>query len=470
MTCEAYYETHPEPPPGSDRCGIPSIEAATSRAVGLLGASTTLFGVLNLFVTGWTIKRFGIKTALLISVFWPAVRLAVQNIGVMTGSGLGIIIVQSSQIITILGGPAGYLLALNSYVSEILEPSERTGALGQLQGCSFIGISLAYLAGGLLSDTFGILAPFRVTVALFLGSCVYIILVLPWLPLNKDIEVRTSGLSKFFGPLKIFTPQKWTLPGGRVQTEYGTILLGLGVFLGVLATGYIPVLLQMYATDTYNFGTSENGYLISLNSFVRGLFLTFLFPRLISAGRSWYSRRNYSGDVKPLPQISAIPEIPHEPTDFVDVDGMGRDEEPTEPPKRKDEKETFAFDLVFTRYSLLSDAILTGAASFVSQGWQMYLIAVLLPFASGTGASAKGTILQMCSAAERADALNAITLIEMVARLATSNYSVTLIGIIQLISHSKHLWISLCGICGDWYDLSCVYLQCCKSLFSILRG
>jgi hypothetical protein len=325
-----------------------------------------------------------------------------------------------------LGGPAGCLLALNSYVAEVVEPSERTGALGKLQGCSFLGTASAYLAGGLVSDAFGIIAPFRVTLVLFLTSCLYVLLFLPWLPPTKAVSTQTSnGLAKFFGPLKIFTPQRWMLRGGRAETEYGTILLGLGVFLGVLATGYIPVLLQMYATDVYDFGTTGNGYLISLNSFIRGLFLMLAFPRIISAGRNWLSSRNGSNGSEAFTrQVSVIPDLPNEPNDFSAVEAMDNDEEPVELPKRRDEKETFAFDLQYTRYSLLADAILTGAASFISRGWQMYVVAVLLPLASGTGVAAKGTILQMCSPAERADALSAITLIEMVARLASSKYIV----------------------------------------------
>src|ERR1700712_274332 len=175
MTCEAYYETHPEPAPGSDRCNNRQIEASTSYAVALLSASTTVFGVVNLFGTGWSIKRFGVKTALLIQVFWPAVRLAVQNIGVETGGEKGILIIQGSQIITIVGGPAGYFLALNTFVTEVIEHKDRTGALGQLQGCTMFGTAIAYLAGGLISDWFGIIAPFRVTVALFLSSCLYVL-------------------------------------------------------------------------------------------------------------------------------------------------------------------------------------------------------------------------------------------------------------------------------------------------------
>jgi hypothetical protein len=381
-----------------------------------------VFGVLNLFVTGLTMRKFGIKTGILLSVFWPAVRLAIQNVGVMTGGDKGIIIIQSSQIITILGGPGGYLLALNSYVTEILDPSERTGALGKLQGCSFIGMSISYLIGGIVSDAFDINMPFRLTLVLFLCSCVYVFLALPRIPPLKEAASKSSNaLARFFGPLKIFTPQKWVLSSGRVVTLYGIILLAAGVFLGVLATGYIPTLLQMYATDIYGFGTTENGYLISLNSFLRGIFLTLMFPQIINIGRKWVSS-SATGKLIENGKAngSSIPDLPNQPNDFADVGNMGDEEEPIEPPKLSEERETFEFDLQYTRYSLLADAILTGAASFISQGWQMYLVAALLPFAAGTGASAKGTILQMCSASERADALSGITLIEMVARLTTS--------------------------------------------------
>jgi MFS family permease len=295
MTCNAYYDTHPEPPSGTDRCSNHQIEADTAQAVALLGASTAFFGIANLFITGWTIKKLGIKSALLIQVFWPAVRLTIQNIGVMTGGANGIIIVQCSQIITIVGGPSGYLLSLNSYVTEISGYKERTGALGMLQGSAMFGTAIGFLAGGLLSDGFGIITPFRVALALFLTSCLYVFLFLPWIPPNKAEVIQTSkGVRRLFGPFKIFGFQKWVLRDGRIQTQYGAPLLGLGVFLGVLATGYIPVLLQMYSTNTFGFGTTENGYLIFLYALLRGLFLMLAFPRIIAMGRSWFKRRDGS--------------------------------------------------------------------------------------------------------------------------------------------------------------------------------
>jgi hypothetical protein len=423
MTCEDYYKTHPLPPPGGDRCRNHKIEADTAMAVSLLGASTTFFGVINLFVSNWTIKKWGVKAALSIQIFWPAVRLTIQNVGVQTGGTLGILIIQCSQIITIIGGPAGYLLMLNSYITEIVEPKTRTGTLGQLSGCAMFGTAVGYLAGGLLNDVFSRIAPFRVTLALFLLSFLYVLFFLPWIPPNEEVVKKSAkDVTRFFGPLKMFVPQKWVLKDGRIQRQWGTLVLGAGVFLGVLATSYVPILLQMYSTDVLGFGTTENGYLISLNSLIRGLFLTLAFPRIISGGRTWLDRRN--GLKKPnAPETPDSPEIEPDPTQEIAVEAMESEEEPREVPKSADEKETFYFDLLFTKYSLIFDGILTGAGTFVTQGWQMYAVAAMLPFASGTGPAAKGTILQMCPPGQRTDALSAITILEMIARLTTSGFS-----------------------------------------------
>lgn len=45
--------------------------------------------------------------------------------------------------------------------------------------------------------------------------------------------------------------------------------------------------------------------------------------------------------------------------------------------------------------------------------------AFLLPFGSGSAPAAKGVITDMCSESQRADALNAVTLVENIARLST---------------------------------------------------
>ena len=286
MTCDAYYADHPphhSTPPytpsrtatssilsyalasilsptsknsgsDADRCSIHAIEASTALSIALLSASTTLFGLLNLFLTSSLIKRIGVKPTLLIQVFFPAIRLLVQNIGVEVWGSVGIIIVQCSQIVSVLGGPSGYLLALNTYITEVVEYEGRTAALGRLAGAMMSGSAFGFLLGGLVAEAFGIKAPFRLTLALFLLACVYVAIFLPHIPPAeaKVADVSSMGTKKkrgmfsgFFGPLIVFAPKKFIGTDGVVRTEYGAFLLAWGVFLGILATGKLFSSLKM---------------------------------------------------------------------------------------------------------------------------------------------------------------------------------------------------------------------------------
>jgi hypothetical protein len=364
----------------------------------------------------------GVKRALSIQIFWPAVRLLVQNIGVSKGSSAGIFIVQASQIITIVGGPNGYVLALNSLVADVVGHEGSTGAPGRLQGCMLYGAAFGFLIGGLVVDTFGIMTPFRITVVMFLLSCAYVVVCLPSTPPpNEDytqIDSKSVGLDRFFGPLIIFAPQEWTLIDGRTSIHLGALTLGLGVFLGILATGYIPTLFQIYATDEFAFGTKANGWLLFMYSSLRGSFLTFAFSRIIAAGRARLQSNTETTPISAADESltdeplspGALTEV--SPTDIMDdvVEAM------TSPPRVK--TQTFAFDLVYARFSLLLDGLMTGLAAFVTQGYQPYIVAALLPIAAGTAAASKGTILQMLAEKQRVDALSGITLVENIARLS----------------------------------------------------
>ncbi len=55
------------------------------------------------------VKRWGPRTALVLQTLIPAIRVATQLLGVAVGGQGGIWIIQISQVITILGGPSGYM-------------------------------------------------------------------------------------------------------------------------------------------------------------------------------------------------------------------------------------------------------------------------------------------------------------------------------------------------------------------------
>lgn len=52
---------------------------------------------------------FGPRAALLCQILIPAFRVVTQILGVVAGGEKGMIIIQATQLITILGGPAGYM-------------------------------------------------------------------------------------------------------------------------------------------------------------------------------------------------------------------------------------------------------------------------------------------------------------------------------------------------------------------------
>jgi hypothetical protein len=64
---------------------------------------------MNLFIAGWMVKRFGPRLALMMQTFVPAIRVATQMLGVVAGRTTGMLIIQCTQLITILGGPSGYM-------------------------------------------------------------------------------------------------------------------------------------------------------------------------------------------------------------------------------------------------------------------------------------------------------------------------------------------------------------------------
>ncbi|KAF3762801.1 hypothetical protein M406DRAFT_31187, partial [Cryphonectria parasitica EP155] len=420
MECDVYYETHPPYTGPGDRCSLNEIAAGTATQFSLLGMSTTFCGTLNLFLTGWTVKKWGPRFALVLQTFIPAIRVATQVLGVLAGGAAGETIIQSTQLITILGGPAGYILVVNTIAGELVEPMQRTAVFGQLQGCIMLGQAIGYLLGGMTGDAFGIRMPFQVAFFLFLISSAYARFVLPFispesLSDGKKDTGRGGGVSGFLAPLKIMAPQHVRLFSGRVTKHYGVLFLCCGIFLGVLATGYAPLLIQMYATAYFDFSQADNGWLMSGNALMRSFFLFFIFPRIISAGRSCDEDQD------------ALARIPSRPEELeVPVAGNQADQDPLalEQSELTDEEERTAchFDLFFLRWSLLVDGLLTAGAALCTRNWHIYLAAFLLPFGSGSAPAGKGVITEMCSHSQRTDALNAVTLVENIARLATQGF------------------------------------------------
>ncbi|KAK7697765.1 hypothetical protein SLS64_013239 [Diaporthe eres] len=429
MECDVYYETHPPHTGPGDRCSINEIAAGTATQFSILGMSTTFCGTVNLFVTGWSIKRWGPRFALILQTFIPAIRVATQVVGVLAGGNAGITIIQTTQLITIFGGPAGYILVVNTIAGELVEPMQRTAVFGQLQACIMLGQAISYLLGGMVGDAFGIRMPFQVACVLFLFATLYSRTVIPYISpesLSDGKKSKAKGIKGFLAPLKILAPQRIRFMDGHVANHFGVFFLCCGIFLAVLATSYGPLLIQMYATAYFDFTQADNGWLMSGNALCRSIFLFFAFPKIIDAGRKWWVRKveGPKPDPAQTKDPNALSRIPSRPEQLEapmwSGNQMSQEDSMPQPETRPEDDRTAShFDLFFLRWSLLLDGIMTGAAALCTKRWHIFLASFLLPLGSGSAPAAKGVITEMCSHGDRTDALNAVTLVENIARLAT---------------------------------------------------
>ena len=147
---------------------------------------------------------------------------------------------------------------------------------------------------------------------------------------------------------------------------------------------------------------------------MRAFFLTILFPRIISQGRLYLSNRNSftTPSSSSPPRPITISQRSPSPTTAEPSNLLPPLPEPEPEPQPVDKAHGSQFDLYFLQSSILLDGLLTALVGLADKGWEMYLAAAVLPFASGTGSAVKGVAMDLVGGDEKADALSGIALIE----------------------------------------------------------
>lgn len=372
MACEDFYE-HAEPYTGDrDRCSRPEIDASIARQVMILGMSTICCGILNLSITGASIKNRGPRFALLVNTFFPVLRVIMQAVAVGIGSRTGIILMQTSQLFGIVGGPAGYLLTLNTAIAELVESAKRTASFGKLQGAAMFGTAIGFLLGGIVGELTIIRRPFEITAVLLSCCFVYCFVFVPYIdPKTMGGSDGKKKSSKSSSVLHVLGPQTLRLQDGRTTRYYGLPLLAVGTFVAVLAVGYAPSLTQMYSIMKLEFVPTMNSAFMFMTFTVRGVYLMFVFPQIIKWGRRWFAKSEAAAQSGPV----LTETIPTEPRDLGLLEALPEAEtiETANPPNPVDEDAGAAFDLFFLRWSMLGDAIVTGCIGFAALPWHIFL-------------------------------------------------------------------------------------------------
>ena len=121
----------------------------------------------------------------------------------------------------------------------------------------------------------------------------------------------------------------------------------------------------MYSTAALGFASSENGYLMAANSLMRGIYLIFLFPKIVYTGRRWLSAFVSTPCLasEPATNIVTLADGDDEPSSGQGMSVAGRE-----------------FDLLFLRWSLVMDGLITASTAFATKKWHIYLgEATLMP-------------------------------------------------------------------------------------------
>lgn len=130
----------------------------------------------------------------------------------------------------------------------------------------------------------------------------------------------------------------------------------------------------MYATSEFEFRQSDNGWLMSGFAFMRAIFLIFLFPGIIARGRKRHLGRRLEDDRAGSHQSSGdcVADLPTQPEEIEAPMGTYANDEPVTVDTEAEDEGT-AFDLLFLRWSLVIDGVLTMLTAFATQKWHIYL-------------------------------------------------------------------------------------------------
>lgn len=133
----------------------------------------------------------------------------------------------------------------------------------------------------------------------------------------------------------------------------------------------------MYATTAFDFNQGDNGWLMASFAMMRSIFLVFIFPRIIGWGRRLLANRRSrlapTNDEVEGSTSEASSLLPTEPAQFEAPTGAQIVEEPVVSSKKDGTEGDTRFDLIFLRWSLMVDGLLTTISGFATQPWHIYM-------------------------------------------------------------------------------------------------
>ncbi|KAG8728775.1 hypothetical protein FRC10_004583, partial [Ceratobasidium sp. 414] len=266
------------------------------------------FGLITSSPVGILAAKFGRKP-LLIGVATIAMFSALTVILALHGSSMALIFVASA--LSSIAGPRQFQLLSTMFVVD-LAPNPAP-VLSILEGSIHFGLAISYALGGVITTRSGSLTTvFWVQMAISATILLYIILAIPetfgrdkraaraaevaaeqargrrlrrpsLMSRSSSLERVRDTTSAFARPFGLIWPRRDLTTGKRNKR---LLLLSAAMFFASIGATYVGPAWMVFVTNRFHATPEQNGYVLSLLSSIKTVYLLFVLPVVLKWGRS----------------------------------------------------------------------------------------------------------------------------------------------------------------------------------------
>ncbi|KAG9120797.1 hypothetical protein FRC07_003564, partial [Ceratobasidium sp. 392] len=270
-------------------------------------------GLITSSPVGTLAAKFGRKPLLIVVAALTAVS-ALIFITALQAASMALIVV-ASALNSIAGPRQLQLLSTMFVIDSTPDPGP---VLSILEGSIYFGLAISYTLGGVITTRAGNLTTvFWVQAAICATILLYIIIAIPETfgrdkraaratevaaersrrrgAARPSLGTRSSSLerirdttSTFARPFGLIWPRRDPVTGKRNKRLF---LLSLAIISAVVGARYVGPAWLVFATNRFHATPAQTGYVLSLLSSIKTVYLWFVLPLILKWGRTFYNQR-----------------------------------------------------------------------------------------------------------------------------------------------------------------------------------
>ncbi|KAG8715046.1 hypothetical protein FRC09_016977 [Ceratobasidium sp. 395] len=322
-----WWSTHDPsrvPPDGNipnELCDTPGVQKLFSQIFQAFIILDLCGGLITSSPIGTLAAKFGRKP-LLIGVATITTLSAFVFIAALRTASMALIVVASA--LNAIAGPRQLQLLSTMFVVD--STPNPAPVLSVLEGSIYLGLAISYTLGGVITTRAGNLTTvFWVQAAVCATILLYIVVTIPETfgrdkraaraaevaaeqarrrgPVRPSLGTRSSSLervrdttSAFARPFRLIWPRRNPVTGKR---NIRLLLLSIAMFSALVGAAYVGPAWLVFATNRFHATPAQTGYVLSLLSSIKTVYLWLALPAILKWGRPFYNQRRRPDTAQP---------------------------------------------------------------------------------------------------------------------------------------------------------------------------